>query len=444
MIVQLKVPSMGESVSEVEVGAWHRSVGDAVTQDELVVEIESEKASIELPAPETGVLRAIYKQTGQSATIGEVIGEIDTDAAAARVAPAARATPAAQARAAAAPAPAPQAQGDAETADGTQRAGTVAHVMPAARVALEQAGLEPGQVTPTGPGGRLLKEDVLRAAGERARPAPAASPEPRPPAPPASPQPAAQPAPAAPGVFTRQQAPATQPSRGERRLRMSMMRRTIAARLLEAQQAAALLTTFNEIDMSEVLLVRREFGDRFRERYGVKLGLMSFFVVAAVASLQQIPEVNASIEDEEIVYHDYCDIGIAIGSGKGLVVPVLRNAEALDFAEIERKIADYAARAKAGTLGMDELRGGTFSISNGGIYGSLLSTPIVNPPQSAILGLHLIAERPVVRDGQVVIRPVMNVALTYDHRLIDGREAVTFLKSVKQRVEHPASLLLGA
>jgi 2-oxoglutarate dehydrogenase E2 component (dihydrolipoamide succinyltransferase) len=245
-------------------------------------------------------------------------------------------------------------------------------------------------------------------------------------------------APVQPGVVRGEGA-----NRGERVVRMSVMRRTIAARLVEAHHSAALLTTFNEVDMTEVIALRRELGEAFRERHGVKLGFMSFFVTATVAALQKIPEVNAAIRDENMVFHDYCDIGIAIGSGKGLVVPVLRNAETMTFAEIELSIADLAARAKAGTLSIEELQGGTFTISNGGIYGSLLSTPIVNPPQSGILGLHAISDRAVPRDGQVVIRPIMNVALTYDHRIIDGREAVTFLKAVKESVENPSRVLLG-
>jgi 2-oxoglutarate dehydrogenase E2 component (dihydrolipoamide succinyltransferase) len=360
MIVPLKVPEIGESITTVEIGVWHKAIGDAVKRDEGVVEIESEKATVEVPAPAAGVLVSIRKKTGDAAAPGDLIGEIDTEA--------------------------------------------VAQARPAAVASRPQA---------------------AHVAAPTAQPLPAAQPL-------AVPQPKPAPALAQPG------------SRQERLVRMTMMRRTIAARLLEAQQSAALLTTFNEIDMSEVMAVRREFGDAFRERHGIKLGLMSFFVKAAVAAIEEIPAANAAIRDQDIVFHDYCDIGVAIGSGTGLVVPVLRNSERMKFAEIERAIADFAARAKAGTLTMEELEGGTFTISNGGIYGSLLSTPIVNPPQSAILGLHVIQDRPVAREGQVVIRPMMNVALTYDHRLIDGREAVTFLKSVKSRVEHPAALAIEA
>ncbi len=425
MIVKLEVPSLGESITEVEVGNWHKSVGEAVARDEAVVELESEKATVELPAPQAGTLRAIFKQSGQPATVGEVIGELDTEAQA-------EASPRPDSGgelAGAPPAPAPS-----------------AHVMPAAQRVLAQAGVDPAQVIPTGPGGRLLKEDAERAVRTWTNAeAPTAPAEARAPAPVV-----ARPAPdaASPAVTT--SAPA-QPvvSRGggalrsERVVRMSVMRRTIATRLVEAQHSAALITTFNEVDMTEVIALRRELGEAFRERHGVKLGFMSFFVTATAAALQKIPEVNAVIRDQDMVFHDYCDIGIAIGSGKGLVVPVLRNADTMTFADIEQRIADLAASAKSGTLGMEELQGGTFTISNGGIYGSVLSTPIVNPPQSGILGLHAIRDRVVPRDGQVVIRPIMNVALTYDHRIIDGREAVTFLKTVKENVENPSRVLLG-
>lgn len=409
-IAELRVPSLGESVTEVEVGAWHVAEGDTVGRDEVVVELESEKASVELPAPETGVLRAIHKRMGEKASVGEVIGWIEVAVAASEQgletgAAAAAPEPVASERLAPAPEPV------APSRDPV--------LMPAARRVLGEAGVEPGAATPTGPGGRLLKEDAERAVAARAEGSPAAS---------------------APGVAAG--VAAAPPSRGERVVRASVMRRTIAARLAEAQRTMALLTTFNEADLSAVLELRQRFGASFHERHGTKLGLMSFFVRSVTAALRAIPEVNAALRGEEIVYHDYCDIGIAVGSDRGLVVPVLRSAEHLSFAEIERQIGDFAGRARAGTLRLDELQGGTFSISNGGIYGSLLSTPIVNPPQSAILGLHTIQERPVAVEGQVVIRPMMYLALTYDHRLIDGREAVTFLKQVKQGVEQPQRLLL--
>ncbi|RMG42507.1 MAG: 2-oxoglutarate dehydrogenase complex dihydrolipoyllysine-residue succinyltransferase, partial [Acidobacteria bacterium] len=292
--------------------------------------------------------------------------------------------------------------------------GAEPRVMPAAQRLLHEHGLRPDQVQPTGPGGRVLKEDVLRAAGAAAS------------APPETPP-----------------APAVRPAgRSEEVVPMSRLRKRIAERLVEAQRQAALLTTFNEIDMSEVIELRRRYRDAFLERYGVKLGFMSFFVKAAIDALRLIPQLNAEIRDGSIVYRNYYDIGVAVGGGKGLVVPVLRNAERMSFAEIERAIADFATRARTGELTLEELQGGTFTISNGGVYGSLLSTPIVNPPQSGILGLHAIQERPVAREGQVVIRPMMYVALTYDHRLVDGREAVTFLKRVKETIEQPARILL--
>jgi 2-oxoglutarate dehydrogenase E2 component (dihydrolipoamide succinyltransferase) len=425
MIVKLEVPSLGESITEVEVGNWHKSVGEAVARDEAVVELESEKATVELPAPEAGTLRAIFKQSGQPATVGEVIGELDTEA---------------RTEAAAAP------PGGGESTDAVPAPAPSAHVMPAAQRVLAQAGLAPAQATPTGPGGRLLKEDAERAAhtwtDAEAPTAPVEHPAPVPVAAGPAPQ-AASPTASTAGTVQAEVARSGGANRGERVVRMSVMRRTIASRLVEAQHSAALLTTFNEVDMTEVIALRRELGDAFRERHGVKLGFMSFFVTATVTALQKVPEVNAAIRDENMVFHDFCDIGIAIGSGKGLVVPVLRNAEGMTFADIEQHIADLAARARAGALALEELQGGTFTISNGGIYGSVLSTPIVNPPQSGILGLHAISDRAVPRAGQVVIRPIMNVALTYDHRIIDGREAVTFLKTVKENVENPSRVLLG-
>ena len=432
MIVELIVPSLGESISEVEIGAWRKQVGEPVGRDEAVVEIESEKATVELPAPQAGVLRAVHKQTGEAARVGEVIGQIDTS----QVASAEPAAPAAAAESSddseAAQEPVSQAPTEPGAAPEQYRpAADATRVMPAARRLLEQSGLGPDQVEATGPGGRLLKEDVQRAARRAVDQGPAAAPA---------------------DAWATAQAVAPTPAaeerptwglREERVVRMSMMRRTIAARLIEAQQTAALLTTFNEIDMSQVIALRREFGEEFRQRHEIKLGFTSFFVRATVVALAEFPELNAEIRGEEVVYRSYCDVGIAVGSGKGLVVPVLRNAERMSFAEIERAVAGFAQRAKAGTLSMEELRGGTFTISNGGVYGSLLSTPLVNPPQSGILGLHAIQDRPVADQGQVVIRPMMYVALTYDHRLVDGREAVTFLRRIRQLVEAPARLLLG-
>jgi 2-oxoglutarate dehydrogenase E2 component (dihydrolipoamide succinyltransferase) len=401
MPVEIRVPAVGESITEVQIGAWLKAAGELVRQDEAVVSLETDKATIELPAPASGRLAPPLKKPGEVARVGEVIGYLEEapeaatpEAAPARLPVAVSTTPAA------APPTAER------------------RVMPAAGRLLAEPGLAPEAVPATGPGGRLLKEDVLRHV--EAEPA-------------AAEVAAAPPAPAAVhGTGGRE----------EEVVPMSMLRRRVAERLVQAQQTAALLTTFNEIDMTAVVALRRAHQDAFRERYRVKLGLMSFFVKAAVEALKLVPEVNAEIRGTDIVYRSYYDIGVAVGGGKGLVVPVLRNAERLGFAEIEAAIADFANRARAGTLTLEELRGGTFTLSNGGIYGSLLSTPIVNPPQSGILGLHVIQDRPVAREGQVVIRPMMYVALTYDHRLVDGREAVTFLKHVKACIEEPARILL--
>lgn len=412
MPVELIVPPMGESITEVQIGAWRKQPGDPVKRDESVVELESDKATVDLPAPIAGAITKVLKKEGERANVGEVIGYMDEAAASAQAA----ATPAPKAAA-----PAPIAPPTGEKAVPPRAPEAAARVMPSARRAMEESGIKLDDVKATGPGGRVLKEDVLRVA-------------------PASAPAASAPAPAA---ATQAPRPATpHGARDEERVPMTPMRRRIAERLVEAQRTAALLTTFNEVDMSAVMALREEYKEEFLKKYGVKLGFMSFFVKAVVEALKQNPRVNAEIRHSDIVYHHYCDIGIAVGGGKGLVVPVLRNAESLGFADIEKQIADFGARAKENKITLDELAGGTFTISNGGVYGSMMSTPIVNPPQSGILGLHAIQDRPVARDGQVVIRPMMYVALTYDHRLVDGREAVTFLKQVKEYIEKPARLLL--
>jgi 2-oxoglutarate dehydrogenase E2 component (dihydrolipoamide succinyltransferase) len=379
MPVEIVVPNLGESVNQVQLGAWLKAKGARVHKDEPLVEIESEKATVELPSPISGLLVAIHKAQGEEARVGEVIGLLE------------------------------------ELLEQSETASLAAQhprvIMPAAERLLHETKLEPGQVQPTGPGGRMLKEDVQRVAAHSS-------------------------------VETTAHKTAGS-ERGERAVRMSPMRRTIAARLLEAQSTAALLTTFNEVDMSAAISLRKRNAEDFVQRHGVKLGFMSLFVAAVLEGLRQIPEVNAEIRGEEVFYRDYCDIGIAVGGGRGLVVPVIRDAQDKSLADIEKIIADFASRAKDGKLTLDELKGGTFSITNGGVFGSLMSTPIVNPPQSAILGLHAIKDRPIALEGQVVIRPMMYVALTYDHRLIDGREAVTFLKGVKERIEQPERLLLG-
>ncbi|MEM7587783.1 MAG: 2-oxoglutarate dehydrogenase complex dihydrolipoyllysine-residue succinyltransferase [Acidobacteriota bacterium] len=423
MAIELKVPTVGESITEVMIGEWLKKEGDWVEEDEPLVIIETDKVNVELPAPEAGTLTKILKQDGDDAEVGDVVGHMEAGEK-----PAGAASEAAASEPAASePAASRSAVEDGEaTFDGDQR------IMPAARRVLAEKGLDASEVKATGPGGRLLKEDVLRHQPAAAASAPAAAK--------AAPAPAkADPAPAAPP-----KAPAASAagSRQEEVVRMTPLRRRVAERLVEAQQGAALLTTFNEVDMSAIKALRKQYQETFVAKFGIKVGFMSFFVKAVVEALKDVPQVNAEVRGDEIVYRNYQDIGIAVGGGKGLVVPIIRNAERLSFAEVEQTIADYALRARDGKLKLEELQGGTFTISNGGIYGSLLSTPIVNPPQSGILGMHKIEDRPVAVNGEVVIRPMMYVALTYDHRLIDGREAVTFLVRVKERLEDPTRILL--
>lgn len=405
----LRVPEVGESISEVVIGQWHKREGDVVGRDEDIVELESEKATFEAPAPIAGVLAKILKRAGETAQVGEVIALIERVPAGAKL-ETAQANP---------NPPAPQ----------QQPPQTEAKVMPAAARELAERGLSADQVAPTGPGGRLLKEDVQRHPSASALPV----------------------QPSMPAVLPLPHLPATGQSilskpvgaapREERRP-MTTLRRRIAARLVEAQRQAALLTTFNEADMSAVKQLRKEHGEAFEKRHGVRLGFMGFFVKAAIEALKNCPELNARIDGDEVVYQHFFDVGIAIGIEKGLVVPVLRDADRLSFADIERAIEGFAQRARAGKLTIDEMLGGTFTISNGGIYGSLMSTPIVNPPQSGVLGMHTIQDRPVAFQGQVVIRPMMYLALTYDHRLVDGREAVTFLRQIKEAIEQPARMLI--
>jgi 2-oxoglutarate dehydrogenase E2 component (dihydrolipoamide succinyltransferase) len=416
MAIELKVPEVGESITEVMIGTWKRQEGDVVAIDDSIVEIESDKATVELPAPAAGRITKVLKGSGEKAVVGEVIGYLEAvtaDAAAAAVSPAAPV----------APAPGP------------------ARVMPSAARVLGEAGIAAATVPGTGPGGRVTKADAVQAsAGSPVRPAAA---------PVAAATVAAARAPAAVPARPAAAAPAIQAvgshvagSREERFVMISPIRQRIAERLVSAQHEAALLTTFNEVDMSAVMALRGKFKDVFQERYGVKLGFMSFFVRAAVEALRAVPQVNAEFREPHIVYRDYYDIGIAVGGGKGLVVPVIRNAETMSFAQIEQRIGDFARRAADNKLKLEELQGGTFTISNGGVYGSMLSTPIINPPQSGILGLHSIQDRPMAVNGQVVIRPMMYLALTYDHRLVDGREAVTFLKRIKDTIEDPSRLML--
>jgi 2-oxoglutarate dehydrogenase E2 component (dihydrolipoamide succinyltransferase) len=435
MPVELTIPALGESVTEAQIGDWLKAVGDPVRQDEPVVVLDTDKAALELPSPVSGVLTRILKQKGEAVRVGDVIAYLEAAAAPeAGAAPALRAAPAAPA-APSAPEALPPDREVAAPPPAASPASEASRVMPAAERLLAEHGVEAAQVTPTGPGGRLLKEDVLRHLEEGPRPeATPASTAPAAPAPPVAMEEAAP----APAVTPLRAAGA----REDEIVPMSLLRRRVAERLVQAQQNAALLTTFNEIDMSAVRALRQAHQEAFQQRHQVKLGIMSFFVKAVIEALRRIPELNAEVRGTDIVYRNYYDIGIAVGGGRGLVVPVLRNAERLSFGAIETAIADFARRAQANRLTLDELQGGTFTISNGGVYGSLLSTPIVNPPQSGVLGLHAIQDRPVARDGQVVVRPMMYVALTYDHRIVDGREAVTFVRHVKTGVEEPARILL--
>lgn len=412
MPVDVTVPSVGESITEVYVGAWLKQPGDAVKRDDPLVELETDKATVEVPSPVDGVLTDRLVESGATAQVGDVIARVDAAAGAAT-----QAEPGAD-RGASAGAGAPAA------AEGAPApAGDAAKVMPAAQRALDQAGLRAADVAPTGPGGRVLKEDVARAV--EAKPA---APERAP----ARAAPAAA-APTAAGAGDRE----------EEVVPMSPLRRRVAERLVQAQQTAALLTTFNEVDMSGVMALRSEHKDAFEKRHGVRLGFMSFFVRATIEALREFPQLNAEIRDQSIVYKNYYDIGVAVSTPKGLMVPVLRDAQRLSFAQIEAAIGDFGKRAQANKIAPEELQGGTFTITNGGVFGSLMSTPIVNPPQSGVLGMHAIQQRPVAVDGQVVIRPMMYVALTYDHRIVDGREAVTCLRRIKEGVEQPARLLLG-
>jgi 2-oxoglutarate dehydrogenase E2 component (dihydrolipoamide succinyltransferase) len=444
MATELKIPQSGESITEVQIGHWRKAEGDAVHEDEVLVEIETDKAAMDLPAPVSGVLSKILKVSGQDAAVGEVIAYIEEGAGgdgagSAKAKPETKAVPKPPVKeppsqqppqkdppreqpprkeppAEKTPVkepPRPPDEPDEKRAGKRAAPAQVARVMPAARRELASRGLDAGEVKASGPGDRLLKEDVVGHTRQ----------EPPFPAEPASKTQAAD-------------------GREEEIVAMSPMRRVIARNLVQAQQTAALLTTFNEVDMSAVMALRKQHQEAFQKKYGIKLGFMSFFVKASIEALKLFPAVNAEVRETNIVFKNYYDIGIAVGGGKGLVVPVIRGADLMSFAEIEQTIADLAARAQKNQLDLAELKGGTFTISNGGIYGSMLSTPIVNPPQSGILGLHNIQDRPMARDGQVVIRPMMYLALTYDHRVVDGREAVSFLRQIKDIIEDPIRILI--
>jgi 2-oxoglutarate dehydrogenase E2 component (dihydrolipoamide succinyltransferase) len=414
MLIEVKVPVLSESVSEATLLTWHKKQGEFVQRDENLIDIETDKVVLELPAPDAGVLASIFKADGSTVTSNEVIATIDTSAK--------QGAAPAPAKAAEAAAPAPKAAASAAAPVPSAGAGLA---MPAAKKLAEERGVKTEDIAGSGRGGRVLKEDVMAAAAK---------------APASAPAPAAK-APSAP-VPSPVNIQAILGDRPEQRVAMSRLRKRVAERLVQSQSTAAILTTFNEVNMAPVMEMRKKYQDRFEKEHGVKLGFMSFFVKAAIHALKKFPVVNASVDGDDIVYHGYFDIGIAVGSPRGLVVPIIRDADKLSLADIEKTIADFGKRAQDGKLGMEELSGGTFSISNGGVFGSMLSTPIINPPQSAILGIHATKERPVVEHGQIVIRPMNYLALSYDHRIIDGREAVLSLVMIKEALEDPARLLL--
>ena len=393
MLIEVKVPQLSESVSEATLVSWHKKEGDAVARDENLIDIETDKVVLETPAPAAGVLVKLVKNGGDSVTSGEVIATIDTEATAAASAPAAAA--------AAAPAAAPVAAAPAS-------APVAGAASPSARKILDEKGIAASDVAGSGRGGRVIKEDAV----------------------------AAQPKAAAPAVAI----PAG--DRAEQRVPMTRLRARIAERLIQSKNENAILTTFNEVNMAPVMALRKLYAEKFEKTHGVRLGFMGFFVKAAVAALKKYPILNASVDGNDIVYHGYIDIGIAVGSPRGLVVPILRDADQMSIADIEKKIAEYGQKAKDGKISLEELTGGTFSISNGGVFGSMMSTPIINPPQSAILGIHATKDRAVVENGQVVVRPINYLAMSYDHRIIDGREAVLGLVAMKEAMEDPARLLL--
>ncbi len=396
MSTEVKVPVLGESITEATLGEWLKKPGDAVAADEPIASLETDKVSVEVPSPVAGVMGQQVVKVGDTVNVGAVIASIEAGSGAVVATPA---------PVAAAPAATPE--------PATESAQTLS---PSVRRIVLEKGVDPSTIKGTGKDGRLTKDDVLSAA--------------------------AAPKPVTAAVTAPANSPTVSEDRREERVRMTRLRQTVAKRLKEAQNTAALLTTFNDVDMSAVIEARTKYKDLFEKKHGVRLGFMGLFVKAACMALRDIPNVNAQIDGEEIVYHDYVDVSVAVSAPNGLVVPVIRDAQALSVAGIEKTIGDFGARAKVGTLTMDDMKGGTFTISNGGVFGSLMSTPIINPPQSAVLGLHRIEDRAVVRDGQVVVRPMMYLALSYDHRLIDGREAVTFLVALKNAIEDPTRLLI--
>jgi 2-oxoglutarate dehydrogenase E2 component (dihydrolipoamide succinyltransferase) len=424
MATDIQVPALGESITEGTLAQWLKKPGEKVAADEPIASLETDKVSVEVPSPIAGVLTEQLVKEGDTVAVGAPIARIDENATAA-------ATPA-QAAASATTNPAGAGETPALRGDASAPVAEAEHdehittLSPAVRRAVLEYHVDPTKIRGTGKDGRLTKDDVIAAAQtQQSAPAPQA----KAPSAPTPPAPQAK-------------APAVAGERREERVKMTRLRQTVARRLKEAQNTAAMLTTFNDVDMTAVIEARARYKDLFEKKHGIRLGFMGFFVKACALAAKDVPSVNGSIEGDEIVYHDYLDVSIAVSAPKGLVVPVVRNADRMSFAEIEKTIADFGKRAKEGTLGIEDMQGGTFTISNGGVFGSLLSTPILNPPQSAVLGMHRIEERPVVKDGQIVARPMMYLALSYDHRLVDGREAVTFLVRVKEAIEDPTRLLI--
>ena len=444
MATDVAVPALGESITEGTLAQWLKKPGEAVAADEPIATLETDKVSVDVPSPSAGVLSETLVNEGDTVAVGAVIARIDENATAAAggAAPAEEAAAASPAKEAADATTNPAGAGETPQLRGAEHAPEapagegedhIVTLSPAVRRAVLEHHVDPSKIRGTGKDGRLTKDDVL-AAAQAQQSGPVHEPEARAPAPQ---QPSAPAAPAPQPL-----AKAQTGERHEERVKMTRQRQTIAHRLKEAQNTAALLTTFNDVDMSAVIEARGKYKDLFEKKHGIRLGFMGFFVKAVALAAKDIPSVNAKIEGDEIVYHDYLDVSVAVSAPKGLVVPVVRNADRMSFAEIEKTIADFGKRAKEGTLTMDDMSGGTFTISNGGVFGSLLSTPIINPPQSAVLGMHRIEERPVVKDGQIVARPMMYLALSYDHRLVDGREAVTFLVRIKEAIEDPTRLLI--
>lgn len=414
MKAPIKVPAVGESITEATISSWTKKDGEFVKRDEQILVLETDKASVDVVAENDGVLK-ISAQAGAVVKIGAVIGEIDTDA---KAPASAGKTEAPKAQAPATPAPA-------ASSGSNGSAGVDMVLSPAVRRVVDEKGLDPSKISGSGKDGRITKEDAMKASSN-------VTPLARP----------STPAAAAPATTAPARATVVSPSGGQRRVPMTNIRKRTAERLVQAQHTAAILTTFNEVDMTGVLALREKYKEKFKERYGVSLGFMGFFIKAVIEALRAIPQVNAFIDGTDIVYNDFHNIGVAVGTEKGLIVPVIRNVDMMTIAQIEMAIRDFAVKAREGKISVNDLSGGTFTISNGGVYGSLMSTPILNPPQSGILGMHKIQERPMVVDKQIVIRPMMYLALSYDHRIIDGKEAVTFLVKVKESLEDPSRLLL--